>query len=188
MRTVRLNDNVRRKILERLATHSFGKRRESVRKEQSELGDAVYDVLYPKDVKRQMRKLPEGFLEKYDHVQVSFAGTVDHVSFTEPRLLAARHTEFGATAFYFADDHPLTQRHADLVKVKEDLAREEEDALRQARAVVNHSYTVKQLLAAWPECRPFVDDFLESDSPEALALAIPVAELNRRFGLETVKG
>lgn len=187
MKTVRLNDRMRRKILDRLARHSFGKRWEVLHKSLRELGDIIYYVIYPKDVQKLMRKLPDGFLERHGQVRVSFAGTVDQVDFTELRMVASKHAEFASVAAHFDVDHPITLRHDELTRAKRDLAREEEEALRQARAVVNHSYTLKQLLEAWPECRPFVEDLLAADSPETLALAIPVAELNRRFGLETVK-
>lgn len=183
LRNVRLNDGLRRTVLERLKAHSFKARRDELDGKLRVLGDEVYDHVYPKEVRRRMQALPEGFLDECESLPVSFAGDVTWVRFTEKRRTATKHSSHGHVAAVYEASHTFTARFRELDGAVSRLAAEESDAMHKAAALLASVTTTRLLLEAWPECRPFVEDLLKDTAPACVALAVPVAALNRAFGL-----
>jgi len=180
MKTQTLNEKLRRLILDRLVTSRFGDRQKELRKSFESLGDAVYDSVYPKAILRSMEKLPNGFFERSDHFRVSFGGDVHDVPMSKERPMAVKHLGYAVVA-QFSSDHHLTEMYDNVLDDKRTLEQEIAAARAKARGLIWYSYTVRQLLERWPECAPFVQDLIASDT--STALAIPMTDLNRTFGL-----
>lgn len=180
MKTQTLNEKLRKIILERLVASRFGERQKALHCCFQDLGDAVYERVYPKDVLRTMARLPDGFFESCDLIRAMFGGDVYDVPLSMERPFAAKHLG-SAIAAQFSSEHHLTEVYDNLRDDQRKLTQEIDNARSHARGLIWNSYTVRQLLERWPECGPFVKDLVTSDTSRALA--IPVADLNRMFGL-----
>jgi len=182
VKNVRLNDRMRRVILDRLTQHAFQAAREEIDRERAALATAVYDDVYPPDVQRKMGRLPEGFLETNSQICVNMGGQSVRID-VKDRPVAFRHHYFSAAAKAFPASHPFTLRHNDLHARTLKLGEESSKARAQAKAALESCVTCRQLVEAWPEAEPFVRDFVTAKSPQSVALAVQVKDLNRQFGL-----
>jgi hypothetical protein len=61
MRSVRLTQDMRLKILRRLLEHAFGARFRELQADDEVFGLAVYENVYEPLVRRRMKSLPAGF-------------------------------------------------------------------------------------------------------------------------------
>ena len=181
MPNVRLNDRIRLTVLERLMEHAFRKQMDDVNQLVTKLARDVYDDVYPLDIQRKMKRLPEGFFETSGVVHVGMAG--QHVELRcEGRPVAPKY-DFAQASKSYAADHPFTIRHAEIYARKSKLNELRATCRRQAKAVLDNCSSCKQLVEVWPEVEPFVRDFTQGKSPQSVALTVPVKELNRQFGL-----
>jgi hypothetical protein len=182
VKNVRLNARMRRVILDRLMQHAFQAAREAVDRERADLAAEVYDDVYPADVQRKMRRLPEGFLETSSQICVNMGG--QSVSFSvEGRPVAFKHHYFSEPAKSYPADHPFTLRHNDLHARSQKLGEESSKSRHVGEAALESCASLRQLVEEWPAVEPFVRDFAESKSPLTVALVVPVRELNRQFKL-----
>jgi hypothetical protein len=182
VKNVRLNARMRRVILDRLLHHAFQAAREALAGEREALAAEVYDDVYPADVQRKMRRLPEGFLETSAQICVNMGG--QSVSFSvEDRPVAHKHHYFSTPAGSYPADHPFTLRHNDLHARFQKLDEESSRSRHVGEAALESCATLRQIVEEWPEAEPFVRDFLEAQSSQSVALAVPVRELNRQFNL-----
>jgi hypothetical protein len=161
VKNVRLNARMRRVILDRLLHHAFQAAREALAGEREALAAEVYDDVYPADVQRKMRRLPEGFLETSAQICVNMGGQ----------------------SVSFSVEDPFTLRHNDLHARFQKLDEESSRSRHVGEAALESCATLRQIVEEWPEAEPFVRDFLEAQSSQSVALAVPVREFNRQFNL-----
>lgn len=92
-------------------------------------------------------------------------------------------TRCGAFAT-FRHSHELTSRFDKLKSSVEDFQEEYNKDVASIRSTLASFTTAKKLMDDWKEITPFVKALIgNSDKPVVTALAIPVADLNARFGL-----
>jgi hypothetical protein len=182
VKNVRLNARIRRVILDRLMQHAFQAAREGLDKERAVLAAEVYDDVYPADVRRRMKRLPEGFFETSSHVCVNMGG--QFVSFSvEGRPVAFKHHYFSTPAASYPADHPFTLRHNELHARSQKLGEESSKSRLVGEAALESCASLRQLVEEWPAAEPFARDFMEAKSTLSVSLAVPVRELNRQFKL-----
>ena len=181
MKSVRLTENMRRNVRERLLTHAFGKRQQELRADDEIFGGDVYETVYDALVRRRMKSMPEGFFRLASYLKVAFGGQQDQVVWRGLRPIASKH-EYDRAASYVAD-HPLSQRSDALEKRRRDLKTDREAAYQKIKAVLASCSTLRQLVEIWPEAEPFVRDFQVSGPAAVTALALPIKSLNEQLGL-----
>jgi hypothetical protein len=134
-----------------------------------------------------MRKLPSNAFPKSDTLQVQFGGTYKSLEFPKDTASGTReerqffYEHKNRCCISFDARHPLVTRYHKLEQAKKALREEIQKAKAAAHATLNKANSTKQLLELWPEVEPFIGD-LVSNTP-CVALAIPIPELNKTFGL-----
>ena len=180
MSSVRLNQQIRNTILQRMLKHAFSERLETLDKEEEALGDDIYDDIYPKEIRKKMAALPADYLPiaKYHHV--AFGGQVTQIKWAELRRISSDLYGYHTAKAYDAAD-PFSKRFFELEKHRAKLKEERERAAKAAAAALNSCTTIKKLLEVWPEAAPFVEDF--TAPPAVLALTLSIKDLNAQLGL-----
>lgn len=184
MKSVRLTQDMRQKILGRLLTHGFGKQVTALRADDEAFGLAVYEDVYDKLARRRMKSMPEGYMKQSLHLTVAFGGQQDQVVW-KGHLPIASKDEYDRAKSYQAD-HPLAQRRDILERRRVALRAEKEGALHKIKAVLASCTTIRQLVEIWPEAEEFVRDFVASGPEAVTALALPIKSLNEQLGLPQV--
>ena len=184
MNSVRLNLQVRAKILQRLLAHAFGERDKKLNADKEALGHDVYNDLYPTDLRKKMSALPDGFLPESRSQSVAFAGQVTVVVWHELRRIADSRSSYHPTKAYDSD-HVFTKRFFGLERESSRLKEERAKAESAARAVLNSCSTLKKLLEIWPEAAPFASDF--TAPPAVRALTLSIKDLNVQLRLPSSK-
>lgn len=187
MRSARLNARVREAVLERLMQHAFKEPKEEISRLSEELASEVYDDVYPPSVRRKMRGLPEGFLDTAASLRVCFGGQVADLR-VSPRPVADCHARSTAAARSYPADHRFALEWGKIDAKYQLLTAQMSVARRQAKALLESCSTCRQLVDSWPEVEPFVRDFTEATTPQVVALAVPVRELNCQFNLGEGEG
>lgn len=182
MTSVRLNLQIRDKILQRMLEHAFGKRDKKLAADKTALGNEVYSDLYPTYIRKRMAALPEGYLPESRSQAVAFAGQVTVVLWNGLRRVAEARSSYHPAKAYDAV-HVFTKRFFSLERESSRLKEERAKAESAARAALNSCSTVKKLLEIWPEAKPFVSDF--AAPPEVRALTLSIKDLNAQLGLPT---
>ena len=185
MKVIRLNYQYRQKIAGLLLSRAFDSEEKQLRTDQHVLGDLVYSDVYSAEVLRKMRALPEGYLPELSCMCVSFGGQVGEVEFGVARLVASCHSERNRPVVSYSSQHSFSETYLGIETLKNDLRARRGLARRTAMGVLESVSTVRQLLEAWPEVRVVLGD-LGDDKP-VTALTVPVADLNRQFGLDPVE-
>jgi hypothetical protein len=179
--SVRLTDNIRRKIVKRLLDHAFRAERQEVEELEMKLGKMVYDEIYDSETYEKMRDLPIGFFDESANIHVAFGGRRDFVRVTGP--VAACHLGYDNVFSYAASD-PKSKLHADIYKRKEDLKEKEQKAAAAAMALLGSASTLRRLLEVWPEVSQFTPELIAQQARRpSQQLTVSVAGLNRQLKL-----
>jgi hypothetical protein len=181
MNSVRLNQNMRDAILQRMLDHAFGARSAEIVKLKREFAGDVYDEVYPPKTRAILRRVPAGFLPTTSGFQVIFAGQYTTVHWGEERPAAEKdlHRAVGT----YSAEHSFSVRHFEIEKTEARLREERGRALGAARAALRSCTTVKQLVEVWPEAAPFVKAF--TAPPQQKALTLNIESLNKQLGLSS---
>jgi len=185
MKSVRLTQDMRQKILCRLLEHAFGDRQKELRTDDEAFGLAVYEDVYDVLTRRRMKAFPEGFLKLKIHLKVAFGGQQDQVCWKGLRPTSAAH-EYDRAKSYLAD-HPLSKRRDELEQRRSRLREEQNKSRSQIKSVLDSCSTIRQLVEIWPEASSFVEDFAASGPAAVTALALPIKSLNEQLGLPPVQ-
>lgn len=176
----RLNDRMRRTILNTVIAHAFDEEEQALAEEWKALGDACYDKRYPKAVREKMAALPKGWLPETNHIEVAFGGQQASLSFTDgDRRVQHRHSAWGDRRYSIRADDRLSARFAELDRKQTKFEERKHEAEAQTRAALRSVSTIKKLRKEWPEIAPFTKGL--GDTP--LLPALPVADLNAMLRL-----
>lgn len=169
-------------IVSALINHAFGARKESLVKDEQNLADVIYCSAYSPEELERMCSLPKGWLPTATQFTVKFGDngwtTVD---WGKERPIQEKSK---GRAFIFDHHHDYTARYFRIQGIRKQLQEEERQARSSASAVVRNVSTYKRLIELWPECEPFAAKHKAAAvPPPTTALAIPINDLNKAFGL-----
>ena len=199
MTSVRLTIKIRQDVINDLVTHRFRGEIDALNKKKRAFADLLYMDIYPTEMKTKMESLEDGWLPTIDCLAVQFGGATgyQHIHFDgreglgkallyaspakddeRDRPILARHRR-GCVRRYDTS-HFLSQEHAKLAGLSEDIGQRVNQAYRSAQAALNSVFTVNSLIKHWPEVEPFT----KSHSMEGANLpALATQHLNEMFQL-----
>lgn len=180
MKVIRLTRDNRKLIVDRLMKRAFDDETAKLREDEVAFGKKVYADVYSPAVLKKMRALPEGYLLEVSTILVSFGGQVGQVTFGEDRRVAAQHAERYKPVISYSAQDPMSDDYRDFEARENGLKDRKAGAYRMAMAVLESVSTVKQLVEVWPEVAEVLGELGEEKS--SVALAVPLADLNRQFG------
>jgi hypothetical protein len=180
--TKRLNEGMRKAIVERLMRHAFDKETKDLADQKRKLNEDIYNDIYSAKLRALMRKLPSGYFAEGVDLYVQIGGEFVQVPVSEHKPVAHKHTRCSTAAKIYQSTDPIAERHDEWRKQRRNLRERQDKAKSAASAALGSCSTMKQLLEVWPEAAPFVKDFL--DTPKTVALTIAPKELNQHFGLK----
>ncbi len=147
------------------------------------LGGPHGDVALAPGAGAEMKRLPANFFDTNASIMVNLGGQSVHLKVSKCPVGYVHYSTGYTPARSYAADHPFSERHSVLYSRKKDLEERSAVARKHAYSVIYSCVTCKQLVEVWPEVEPFVSPFMKAGSPQQMALAVPVKELNRQFGL-----
>jgi hypothetical protein len=200
----RLNTEIREDILRDLLRHKFSEEYVELVCRRAALAKRMHDRTYAK-IAGQMNQLPEGWLPTSKSVTVKFGESYTSLNFNgewparystqvhwacqpvgwnnphvQRRIRASDNDR--CMMVLDADDKDSEEFH-ELEQWTKSLQDRVQYARKQIWAALSKVYTVRQLLEAWPEVKPFVKDLAPTKPKEPSVPQLAVAELNSLAGL-----
>lgn len=174
--TIRLNNEIRRRIARALTDRKFGKEEKALESRKTKLGMDVYCATYTALERSRMNRLPEGWLGTTGALQASFAGQSAYLKLGKRVRMPANEKDMR-----FAFDHPLSVEWNAIYRDETKLKENRQAAYHAAMGAMHKCQTLEKLLKVWPEVKPFVPETLTAQV--TVALAIPIPQLNTMLGL-----
>jgi hypothetical protein len=172
---MRLNAEIRSRLVKAMADEAFGERRKKLKKRAQQLDDLVYSKVMPKKYRDLVETLDACFWTRTKYMYTRGAdGQQRYHDFSEEKRIPAG---WGASKTHMLDDRKFCE---DMQKTQDDLRSldEERRAFRnEAAAVLSDIRSLKQLEEAWPEAVPFLP------KSEQRALVADVSNLNKILGV-----
>jgi hypothetical protein len=162
-------------------THTFEAADNAWHLERKKFDKDVYEDVYEPKVRAAMKRLPPEFLPYDKQICVSLGGAYEAIN-VDKCPVAYKDTFYSRAAKVYDSTHPLVLRFRELEKKKHELQDKKNEAKSAAKAALDGCMTIKQLIEAWPEVKPFVRDYLVTR--KTVALTITTKELNAHFGLK----
>lgn len=181
-------------------------------KEAASIATAAYNSVFDEATRQKINDLPNGWLPEDDEIKVQFGYEYSNMNFngSVTNVIKYRYRQDGprihnvikslsggdvvkkripdnrlhAVFAQFNHKDELTTRFNSLKNRVEDLQKNFDDDVRSIRSTLSSFTTAKKLMEDWKEISPFVKSVIgHTDKPVVTALAIPVGDLNARFGL-----
>lgn len=178
---IRLTETIKRNILERALKHGFEKKEAELKERQHNLGLAVYNDVYSKKTQIAMAALPAGYLREDSSIMIRFGSTESRACWDGKKRIAEKHYGSYAIAKVYDATHKLTEQFCGYDKERGLLYAERRQAKDNVLAILNSVATLKRLQEVWPECVPFIKDYLTINKP--MLPTIPVKAVNKQLGL-----
>lgn len=181
--TIRLNEQNRPIILQRILNHAFHEREEKLKQETKTVGKLIYDQVYSKDIQSKMAALPASFFISSSNIKIRIEGerVTTTVHFEDCLPVAYEHA-YKVAGCTFERAHPLVQRVFKLHTTVESLRDVHRKKYEEVRQILYSVRTIKALIKAWPEIESFLTDFKET-TPQGGALVRNLRSLNNELGL-----
>ena len=178
MKTQRLTNDLKDKIVDAASRKAFGDRKQQITQRLQALAVRVYNMHYPAELQELMHALQDKTGGRAFEVSTSFcnqyfAGRRGTMQFPEAKLFLADRRD---PKFEHLDAaHPLTLEFYAIYDVSEALKEETKQLRREVRGVLNSVTTVKKLLEVWPAVAELLPD---PAKPEAALPAIQLDKIN----------
>lgn len=202
MATVRLTNNIREALLNKLLERAFKARCDEFMKRAGAFALRVHVDVFGSDLDK-MNALPDGWLPKDDDITVrfgytqtrlSFDGTLGRDGITDAfRKCGSRggstvyrrftYSKYGTVAKEYNARHALAEEYEAFINERKDLSDEIERAAHTAKAAVDSCSSIQKLISIWPEVEEFAREFLRDGERKALLPDIPRSQLNAILNL-----
>lgn len=177
---MRLNQHDRNYIVKRAVTARFDPIRESLKKEEAQLGRELYDHVYSPKVRAWTKAAPKGWLYEDECLRFNLCGL--QVSVSVPGGLPVPHNGGSCRPQRIPVlDEDLRDRYLNLQdRIKAESA-EREQVRASLVGMLSRVGTIAKLKEVWPEGLPFYDDLQPRERIDVPALQ--VADINKMLGL-----
>lgn len=184
----RLTVTLRDRIVENVLRHRFQKEEQAEKATHHELGIAVYNAMFPADVRSKMAALPLEFFPVTDRLTLRDYAESGHQVVTEVKLPHHLPISNIMECSYYIDGYghyPEVQALREALHLEEEAENLKEKVRFEVQNMVASVNTVKRLLEIWPEVEPFIPDMMPVSSGQ---LVVQTDKLNAMLGLpiETV--
>jgi len=203
MASVRLSTSMRESIRNRLLLHRFSHAIPPLVEKQMAFAADVFDDIFSAEDQKKLNALPKGWVPSVVGFQVKFGSEFMHLNLNgstgiQGELCKVRakeyeyvsvsqrvpHCSYSGCIKVYEVSHPFTAREEDLSRERAELTQQIRSAKTLISAELQQVTTVGALIAAWPEVRPFVEQYLKVEPklpalpPQALndILDLPVQE------------
>lgn len=192
LKSIRLTNQVRDKILDDLLAKAFDPKEEKLQKRRFDLSSKVYNDVYTKKQRDKMQEMPEGWLPKVNSLSVQFGGAGGDVckrQFPEGEEVLVPYKDKGSWAGtnilkVYDHSHKLTIEHDNLTDDIEEFKSQKRTTEAEARTVIYSANTTKALKEAWPQIAKIVEKYEPSEGSQNNTSIIPVTNsLNQKLGL-----
>lgn len=186
---MKLNNDIRHDLVNRLLSHRFEKPSLEYSKKWEDFATEVYDKSFTKDEKTWILNLPDGWLPKEDRISVIFGSEFTMVYFSmnpvigpcKPCIRKPMPDKYTQTSrVQFAPTNPIVKKHDNLCREINEFKALVRNTKKELEVTFSSVATTKALLDAWPEMKPFLEDYVPAMTT---ALVIPVKHLNKTLGL-----
>lgn len=186
--TIRLTQDMRFAIKERLLEHRFGKQEARNKKAELALAKRICDLRYSPAIRAQMAEVPAGWLVGISQVHVRDANGFRQMPLAHPEPIQA--SDMGQwidlTALKGAAAASAASALSKHEQAKKELSAERRAVGNKTAATLAGFSTLAALLKAWPEIMPFTDKLGYDAEKKSLPALIPEG-LNESLDLP-VKG
>lgn len=172
----RLTIDIRNAIKGDLLAHRFAKEENKIKQENHKLAVRAYNALYTPTERRRMNDLPKGWLEEWNYLIVRLCGITVRLTLPESRRFPAT-----GRRNFTVNAQDLRDKHDELHAAEQKLAEEKRKASAEIAAILYSVNTINQLVAAWPEVKPFIKKRIK-EAPQLPS--IKVEEVNAFLGLK----
>lgn len=181
-----LTNDRRDRIVGMLLQYTFDKEREELDKQRAKLGPKIYNAAFSASDRKKMKALPKSWLRHKSHITAEIAGTMDRFDMPEAVPFPYDKASYNDCALTLDGSHPIASDYLAYKQANEDLSERRKQAKNEANAVLYAHRTVKQLIDAWPEIKPFVERVCDLKGNRSVPV-VPTQQLNKRFRLPIKK-
>lgn len=180
---MRLTNESRKIILNRLIAHRFDKQRDALLEREYALANECYDTVFDPKTRALLSELPHGWTPRRTVYTGRVAGCWVDLSFGEDKPWPCSSNVESLT-----HNDPVTQKVLDFINDRKDHATAREAAANAIKGTLSSYGTLARLVEAWPEIEPFCYGLgpvrknlpaIQTDKLNAL-LDLPVGEENAR--------
>jgi len=201
MATVRLTNNIREALLNKLLERAFKARCEEFRKRAGAFAVRVYADVFGDELPK-MDALPDGWLPKdygilvyfgFIRARISFNGSLDTSGVDNFLKCGSRggdsvyrrftYSKYSSVAKRYNARDALATEYEAFSNERKDLSNEIERAAQTAKAALDSCSSIQKLIAIWPEVEEFAREFLKDGERKALLPDIPRSQLNAILNL-----
>ena len=181
MKSIRLNESIRHKIISALLEKRFSKEDEAKAKKSQSLAQQVYNDQIQKKDRDIMATLPDGWLPMVSSLRVQFGDDYTYLSLKESVPLPHNRSKY--TFAVYEKDHKLTKKFSDIDSKDDEIRDGKVDIKKKAWAILTSVRTTKQLFDVWPEVQGVVLSVIETPEEPKHLPALPISEVNKAIGL-----
>lgn len=181
--TLRLTKIDRDSVVNLAVKAAFEKRDAALKKQESELGIAAYEFLFPEKVRKIARTMPEGWLHEDSCLRVTFRGMQTTIN-TLKSVRVPTKNSYGCRTLGAINDEDLSDRFLKLEGDKENIKAERNQLSNNLHALLDRMGTLKQLSEGWPEGAKFYAHLTPREA--APVPAIQISDINKALGLAAI--
>jgi hypothetical protein len=148
---MKLTNDTRKIILNRLIAHRFDKERDELMEREHALAEECYEAAFDAKTRALLDALPNGWVPKRTQYKGKVAGC-----WTELCLKTAKPWPYSQDIPALSHPAPVVQRVLDFLHDRKEHATAREAAANHIRGTLSCYTTLPKLVAAWPEVEPFV--------------------------------
>lgn len=206
---MRLNQKNRRQILVSVLEHKYKSKVKNLEIKSAKISKKVYESFFDKDKEKIFSKMPEEWKCKTNGLHViltnGFNSFVDFSGKVKVKFVTVGRSNWNSTyhnlskveqvwwevpkgfdtfnSKRFKISEELSEELLKLEQEVDTLNEEVRAAANKLKATLESMTSVKMLLQAWPEMKPFTDELVVVTKSKATVPAIARSELNTLFGL-----
>lgn len=199
MVSLRLTNENREDILNKLIHDTFSERDEKLEKERFDIAYKIYKKIYTPSTIKKIDALPKGWLKKSASMEIYIPGENYPINFSfgyqekekrtpiKKRFLDKEYSSYISTPsiqFTMEKNSEIIETIRTYLDNKETLNDERRKARNSASGTLYRITTLKSLLDNWPEIKPFIPQYiLDKAQTSGTAVSLPREELNKIFDL-----
>lgn len=180
--SIRITEDMRRALLQRLIDHRFGRESKALKRTEHDLAVAFYKAIYDAPTRKAMDALQEGWLPTTHRIRFKLHGRGGN----ELSAMSPVRITFLDQGMYLhiskRAEGALRERLEQLRTQQSDLSKRQRELSDKTRTALAGFTTISRLVKAWPEVKPFVTQLGFDDPAKALPAVIPQG-LNESLGI-----
>jgi len=176
---MKLTNDIRTTIANNAIKESFKERDDALKKRHHDMGMKLYEILFPKDLRDKLKKIPDGWFGMDKCLKFNCAGY--NLTFLVDEEVPVPRS-YGCAVLGAITGAEAEEAQA-LAKESEVMRNEAKAAHRALSTMLASITSTKQLEQAWPEGKPFYQQYIVEKSKSGVP-ALTIDAVNKALGIK----